>query len=89
MFTKEFFKTIYNRYTCTGIVVMGIFNAVLLYLRFRHMIAALPATMTLLAIDVSLVLCLTLLGILVECIRAAAGRKNRGAGKTDTGNQQH
>lgn len=43
MFTKEFFKTIYNRYTCTGLVVMGIFNAVLLYLRFRRMIAAVPA----------------------------------------------
>ena len=89
MFTREFFKTIYNRYPCTGLVVMGVFNAVLLYLRFRHMIAAVPATMTLLAIDVSLVLGITLLGIPVECIRAAAGRKNRGAGKTDTGNQQH
>lgn len=89
MFTREFFKTIYNRYTCTGLAVMGIYNAVLLCLYFRHMIAAMPATMILLVIDVSLVLGFSLLGILVECIRTAAGRKNRGAGKTDTGNQQH
>lgn len=89
MFTKEFFKTIYNRYTCTGLAVMGIYNAVLLFLYFKHRIGAMPANMTLFVTDFAIVLGFTLLGAVVETIRTAAGTKKRGAGKKDTGNQQH
>ncbi len=88
MYTKEFFRTIYNRYTCTGLCVMGICNIVLLLLYLKRWIGALPANTTLFAIDAALVLGITLLGLVVETVRAAAGKKNRGAGKTHTGNQE-
>lgn len=74
---KEFFKTVYNRYTSIGLVVMGIYNVLLLFLYFKRWIGAMPDNMVLAAVDVSLVAGFTMLGIIIEFIRRLCHKKDR------------
>lgn len=66
MNAKEFIKTVFNRYTSIGLSCMGVYNIALLFLYFRRWIVEMPDSMSLIAVDVSLVACPTLIGFVIE-----------------------
>ncbi|MCM1561837.1 MAG: hypothetical protein NC123_20240 [Butyrivibrio sp.] len=68
MDTKQFFKKIFNRYTSIGLCLMGFYNVALLVLYFTHRIPAMPDNFKLVRVDISLVLGLTLFGLVLEAI---------------------
>ena len=77
METKEFFKKIFNRYTSIGLSLMGIYNVGLLVLYFMHRIPAMPDNINLVQTDISLVLGLTIIGLVLESIRRIRHKKSR------------
>lgn len=80
IFTKEYFKAVYNRYTCTGLSVMGICNVLLLFLYFKRLIHQMPSNTVLIAADISIVLGFSILGAAIEAVRMQINKKSRRSG---------
>lgn len=79
---KEFFINVWNRYTCAGLVLMGIFNAVLLLMRFTAYRSLIPKHGVMYAVDFLLVFGLSFLGAVLDFIQL---KRHKKSGSPDSG----
>lgn len=83
MNAKEFIRTVFNRYTSIGLSIMGVYNIALLFLYFKRWIGEMPDSMTLMAVDVSLVAGSTLIGFAIELLRRLRRKKGSRTGGSE------
>lgn len=83
MNVKKLIKMVFNRYTSIGLSCMGVYNIVLLFLYFKRWIVGMPDSMTLMAVDVSLVVGSTLIGFAIELLRMFRRKKGSRTGGSE------